>query len=148
VGIGFVGISFCLGMMNGIVLTIVQTKLPQRLQGRMNAVLTMIATVTLPIGFGVVAPYGPGLLRPLVTAHGTAGAIIHAVIGTGSNRGIGLLYVCCGLALALIALGAGWIRRLARFDTEVPDALPDDLLGIETLRLQGRSPVGSDRDSR
>jgi MFS family permease len=142
VGIGLFGISFCLGMMNGIFLTIVQTKLPQRLQGRMNAMLTMIATVTLPVGFGLVAAYGPRLLSPLATAHGTAGAIIHTVIGTGPHRSIGLLYVCCGIVLALIALGAGRIRRLARFDAEVPDALPDDLLGIETLRLQARSPVG------
>jgi hypothetical protein len=54
-------------MMNGIVLTIVQTKLPPRLQGRMTAVLTMIATVTLPVGFGVVTPYGPRLLNPLAS---------------------------------------------------------------------------------
>jgi hypothetical protein len=149
VGTGLLGLSFCLAAMNGIFMTIVQAKLPQRLQGRMIAVLTIIAAVSLPFGFGVVAPYGPQLLNRLVTAHGSAGAIIGVVVGTGSHRSIGLLYICCGLALALLALGAGRVSRLARFDVEVPDALADDLLGIEVLRKdRGPDAGGHEADLR
>jgi MFS family permease len=137
--VGILGVGFCLGVMEGIYMTIVQAKLPQRIQGRMIAVITIIATVALPFAFGVAAPYGPPLLEHLVTAHGAAGTIARAVGGTGAHRGIGLMYICCGLALALVALGAGRIRHLARFDAEVPDALPDDLLGINALQGDDRA---------
>jgi len=136
---GILGIGFCLGLMEGIYMTIVQTKLPQRIQGRMIAVITIIATVALPFAFGVAAPYGPPLLDHLVTAHGAAGTVARALAGTGTHRGIGLMYICCGLALALVALAAGWSRRLARFDAEVPDALPDDVLGIDALHRRDRA---------
>jgi MFS family permease len=132
--VGILGIGFCLGVMEGIFMTIVAAKLPQRMQGRMIAVITIIATVALPFAFGVVAPYGPPLLEHLITAHGAVGTIARAVGGTGAHRGIGLMYVCCGLGLGLVAFGAGRIRNLARFDAEVPDALPDDVLGINALR--------------
>jgi hypothetical protein len=133
VAAGIFGVSFFLGIMEGISMTIVQAKLPQRLQGRMFAVITMIALITVPLAYGVAAPFGPPLLDSLTAAHGITGAIVHAIVGTGHHRSIGLLYVGCGLALALISLGTGRVRALARFDAEVPDALPDDLLGIEQL---------------
>jgi amino acid adenylation domain-containing protein len=136
---GILGIGCCLGVMEGIFMTIVQTKLPQRIQGRMIAVITIIATVALPFAFGVAAPYGPPLLNHLVTARGAIGAITRAAGGTGADRGIGLMYICCGLALAAVAIGAGRIRRLARFDAEVPDALPDDVLGINALQGRGKA---------
>jgi hypothetical protein len=44
------------------------------------------------------------------------------------------MYLACGLILGGIALLSGRARSIARFDAEVPDALPDDLLGIEALR--------------
>jgi hypothetical protein len=133
VAVGIFGVSFFLGVMEGISMTIVQAKLPQRLQGRMVAVITMIALITVPLAYGVVAPFTPPLLDSLAAAHGITGAIIHAVVGTGRQRGIGLLYVCCGFALALLSLGTGRVGALARFDADVPDALSDDLLGIEVL---------------
>jgi len=120
VAVAVFGLAFCLAMMNGIFMTIVQTKLPQRIQGRMIAVITIVATVAIPVAYGVIAPYGPHVLAQI----------------SGTHRGIGLLYLCCGLALALVAAGSGWIGRLARFDAEVPDAEPDDLVGIAILSGQ------------
>jgi hypothetical protein len=35
--------------------------------------------------------------------------------------------------------GALRVPRLARFDTEMPDAVPDDLLGVETLKERRRT---------
>jgi hypothetical protein len=37
----------------------------------------------------------------------------------------------CGLAIALVVAVSLRTRRLARFDDEVPDAPPDDLVGLE-----------------
>ncbi|MGW4175869.1 hypothetical protein [Streptomyces rubiginosohelvolus] len=54
-----------------------------------------------------------------------------ALIGTGPGRGIGFMYLLFGAAmLALVVIGLR-LPVLARFDLDVPDALPDDLVGIQ-----------------
>jgi hypothetical protein len=54
--------------------------------------------------------------------------------------GIGLLYVLFGVAIAVVGLVA--LRtRLSRFDDEVPDATPDDLVGLRSLRSPERRPA-------
>lgn len=122
---GAFGMSLWLTLLNGIYTTIVQVKVPQRLHGRVFALNTLIAWSTLPIGFGLVAPYASTLLEPLAPS-------VRALIGTGPGRGIALMYLIFALAIAVIAVVA--LRsRLARFDDEVADAVPDDLVGLKAL---------------
>ncbi|MEZ0073108.1 amino acid adenylation domain-containing protein [Planotetraspora sp. GP83] len=115
---GAFGMSLALTLVNGIYATIIQVKVPQRFHGRVIALNTLVAWSTLPIGFGVIAPYGTRLFGD-----------------------VGLMYVVFAVAIALIALAGLKIRGLARFDVEVPDAPPDDLIGLETV-LRRRAEVG------
>ncbi|MBO0801730.1 MAG: amino acid adenylation domain-containing protein [Nocardiopsaceae bacterium] len=115
---GCFGMAFALGLANGITATIIQTKVPQRLHGRVFAMKMAISGAAMPLAFAVIAPYGIKALTPL----------------EGQGKAIGLFYVVFGLALALLALAAWRIPVLARFDDAVPDALPDDLLGIEAIK--------------
>jgi amino acid adenylation domain-containing protein len=125
ISIGAFGMSLWLTLLNGIYTTIVQVKVPQRLHGRVFALNTLVAWSTLPIGFGLVAPYASTLLEPVAPSFST-------LIGTGPGRGIALMYLLFALAIAVIAVVA--LRsKLARFDDEVPDAVPDDLLGVKAL---------------
>ncbi|GAA3508071.1 amino acid adenylation domain-containing protein [Streptosporangium album] len=133
IGVGAFGMSFALALINGTIMTIILVKVPQRFQGRIIAVNTMIAAATVPIGFGVIAPLAGPLLDPLLATGGPLASTVGAIIGTGPGRGIGLLYLLCGLGMALLVFAGLRIRTLARFDDEVPDAKPDDLIGIETL---------------
>jgi surfactin synthase thioesterase subunit/MFS family permease len=133
VGIGMLGANFCVGIINGIVTTIIHAKVPQRLHGRVIALSVLIASLALPFAFGVVAPYGPRILDPLTSAHGITGDIIRAATGSGHDRGIGLVYIVGAIMLALVAAAMGKVRPLARFDIEVEDAIPDDLLGIKAI---------------
>ncbi|WP_327583586.1 amino acid adenylation domain-containing protein [Nonomuraea sp. NBC_00507] len=132
--VGAFGMSLCLTLLNGVYATIIQVKVPQRFHGRVIALNTLVAWSTLPIGFGLVAPYGAAVFEPLMAPDGPLAATAGALLGTGDGRGIGLMYVAFGLAIALIAVWAMRVRVLARFDSEVPDALPDDLVGIQELR--------------
>ncbi|MFC7644139.1 MFS transporter [Streptosporangium lutulentum] len=70
IAIGAFGMSFWLTMLNGVYATIVQVKVPQRFHGRVIALNTLIAWSTLPIGFGLVAPYGSALFDPLLLPGG------------------------------------------------------------------------------
>jgi hypothetical protein len=64
------------------------------------------------------------------------------VVGTGPGRGIGLMFILSGLAILAVCATALRTRVLSRFDADVPDAPPDDLVGAKALleqpHLRGR----------
>jgi amino acid adenylation domain-containing protein len=136
VALGAFGMALGLALVNGVYATIIQTKVPQRFHGRVIAVNTMVAWSTLPLGFAVIVPFGPRLLQPLMDPGGALAGSVGRVLGTGDGRGIGLLYLVFGAAIALVALAGLLVPVLARFDREVPDAHADDLVGLETLRAR------------
>ncbi|WP_327234108.1 amino acid adenylation domain-containing protein [Streptomyces sp. NBC_01317] len=144
VALGAFGMTLGLALLNGTYATIIQTKVPLRFHGRIIAVNTMVAWSTLPVGFAVIAPLAPGLLQPLMEEHGALAGTVGQVIGTGEGRGIGLLYLLFGLAMALLAVICLRIPVLARFDREVPDAVSDDLVGLETLLARTKDKVAHD----
>ncbi|WP_329425085.1 amino acid adenylation domain-containing protein [Streptosporangium sp. NBC_01495] len=134
IAVGAFGMSFWLTMLNGVYATIIQVKVPQRFHGRVIALNTLIAWSTLPIGFGLVAPYGSTLFEPLLVPGGPLADTVGLVLGTGEGRGVGLMYVLFAVAIAVTALVAMRTRTLSRFDVDVPDALPDDLVGFQTIQ--------------
>ncbi|MGJ6960823.1 amino acid adenylation domain-containing protein [Streptosporangium sp. G11] len=134
IAVGAFGMSFWLTMLNGVYATIIQVKVPQRFHGRVIALNTLIAWSTLPIGFGLVAPYGSTLFEPLLLPGGPLADTVGAVLGTGEGRGVGLMYVLFAVAIAVTALVAMRTRTLSRFDVDVPDALPDDLVGFQAIQ--------------
>ncbi|GGZ46351.1 hypothetical protein GCM10010371_01860 [Streptomyces subrutilus] len=143
VAAGAFGMTYGLALLNGIYATVVQTKVPMRFHGRVIAVNTMVAWSTLPIGFALVAPAGPELLQPLMDEGGALASTVGALIGTGDGRGIGLLYLVFGLAMAVLVLISFCIPVLARFDREVPDAESDDLIGLKTLQARAKSETNA-----
>jgi amino acid adenylation domain-containing protein len=134
IAIGVCGMLGWVTLLNGIYFTVVQVKVPQRFHGRVLAMNTLIAWSTLPIGYGLVAPYAAKLLDPLLAEDGALAPTVGAVIGTGPGRGIGFMYVLFGAAILVLTLIAMRVPALARFDEEVPDAIADDLVGVQALR--------------
>ncbi len=136
---GVFGMCLTMAVVEGIWMTVIHTKVPHRFHARVLAVNQAIAMSTQPLGFIVVAPLAPAL-GPL--------------LGTSPSRGIGLLYLLCGLAIAVWTLAALRYRPLARFDRDTPDADPDDLVGLQDLagrrsaRSNGRSAEAHPRVHR
>jgi MFS family permease len=139
VAAGACGMGLCLTLLNSIYATIVQVKVPQRFHGRVFALNTLIAWSTLPVGFAVVAPYGTRLLNPLLVRHGALANSVGTVLGTGPGRGIGLMYLLFALTIGVITVTAMRVPALARFDDSVPDAEPDDLVGLQALRRRAEA---------
>ncbi|MGW1975601.1 amino acid adenylation domain-containing protein [Streptomyces sp. NPDC001889] len=133
VGAGVFGMSASLSLLNGIYLTIVQVKVPQRFHGRVMALNQMVAWSTLPVGFLLIAPLGSRFLEPLMAPGGGLADTVGAVLGTGDGRGIGLLYLLLGAAILVLGVVSLRMRALARFDRDVPDAEADDLVGLAAL---------------
>jgi amino acid adenylation domain-containing protein len=140
IALGVFGMIGWTTLLNGIYTTIVQVKVPQRFHGRVFAIQTLIAWSTMPLGFGLVAPNAAGLLNPLLASGGALASTAGRLIGTGPGRGIGFMYVVFGLAIVAIALIAMRVPVLARFDRDVPDAVADDLVGVQALRAAAVSP--------
>ncbi len=140
VAAGAFGTTLTLLLINAIYITIVQVKVPQRFHGRVFAINQLIAWSTLPVGFVLIGPLAAGLLDPLLVPGGALAPTVGAVIGVGAGRGIGLLYLLMGLAMAVLTVVGLRLPVLARFDAEVPDALPDDLVGAreQWARRTGR----------
>ncbi|MEV0136164.1 MFS transporter [Dactylosporangium sp. NPDC050688] len=134
--LGVFGTALGLSLANGIYLTIVQTKVPQRFHGRVIALNQTLTWSTLPIGFLVLVPLS-GKLQPLLDPGGALATTVGRVLGTGSGRGLGLAYVLCGLGMVLVALVALRVRLLTRLDEDLPDAPADDLIGLQALAEQG-----------
>ncbi|MFE6337366.1 amino acid adenylation domain-containing protein [Streptomyces sp. NPDC057798] len=145
VAAGVFGMFAGLTVMNAIYATIIQVKVPARFHGRIFAVNTVFAWCTMPVGFLLLGPGTAALLEPAMEPDGTLAGTAGRILGTGEGRGLGLMYVLFGLALVLVVLCARRIPALARFDDEVPDARPDDLVGLQSLharRLPDLPPDG------
>jgi hypothetical protein len=140
VATGVFGMFVGLTIMNTIYATIVQVKVPPRYHGRVFALNTLFAFCTLPVAFVVVGPFVSRALEPLMQPGGTLAGSVGRLIGTGPGRGIGLTYLLFAVILAVMVLLATRYPPLARFDRDVPDAEPDDLVGLAALRRRGANP--------
>ncbi|TDC38948.1 amino acid adenylation domain-containing protein [Micromonospora sp. 15K316] len=129
--VGVFWLAMAMTTAQSIYATIVQVKVPQRFHGRVFSLNQTISWSTLPIGFALLAPAATGLFEPMFAPGGALADSVGAVIGTGPGRGTAFAYVCFGAALVLITLGGFAIRLLRRFDLEVEDSLPDDLIGAQ-----------------
>jgi len=143
IGAGVLGLTCSLALINGVWLTIVQTKVPQRLHARVIAMNMIIALSTMPLGQALLSPIVVPAVEPLMQPGGLLAGTAGIVVGVGPGRGIGLLYAVCGLAIALVVAISLRTPRLARFDDDVPDAPPDDLVGLQAWQSRMETAHGN-----
>jgi amino acid adenylation domain-containing protein len=138
--IGVFGTGLFLAIANGIYVTVIQVKMPQRYHGRVLALNQTLTWSTLPFGFLLLVP-ASGLLEPLMAPDGRLANSLGPIIGTGPGRGLGLAFVLFGVLMTVNALFGLTVRRLRRLDLEVADSLPDDLIGAQVLAARGETTV-------
>ncbi|WP_396449635.1 amino acid adenylation domain-containing protein [Actinomadura sp.] len=136
---GVFGMCLTMAVVDGIWMTVIHTKVPHRFHARVIAVNQMLAMSTQPLGLVLVAPLAPALFNPLLEPDGPLAGTVGGLLGTGEGRGIGLLYVLCGLGMALWTAAALRHPLLAHFDRDTPDAEPDDLVGLRTIQKRTTS---------
>ncbi|MEU0148673.1 amino acid adenylation domain-containing protein [Streptomyces sp. NPDC006288] len=146
IGVGAFGMSCALSMVNGVYTTIVQIKVPQRFHGRVFALNTLVAWSTLPIGHGIIAPVGSSVFGPMFEDGGSLASTVGVLIGTGPGRGIGFMYLLFGAAMLVLVVVGLRLPVLSRFDLDVPDALPDDLVGIQERERRIKAAGGGGGD--
>ena len=141
IGIGAFGMSLWLTVVNGAYAAIVSVKVPQRFHDRVFTLNTMMGWAAVPIGFGLVEAYASVLFEPLLTPGGALATTAGALIGTGSGRGIALLYVLFAVAVTLV-VGVALRARLPELVADGPDAVPEAILdGLIGVPPPDRTPL-------
>jgi DHA3 family macrolide efflux protein-like MFS transporter len=102
-----------------------QSKVPPDVQGRALAVQRMIATSTRPMAYLVAGPLADKIFEPLLAPAGTLGGSVGQIIGVGSGRGIGLLFLVMGVLKVAASLGSYLYSPIRFVEDELPDVLAD-----------------------
>jgi DHA3 family macrolide efflux protein-like MFS transporter len=118
---GMWGLFFCGVIIDACSQAIWQSKVAPDIQGRVFSVRAMIAQSTLPLAYLLAGPLADTVFEPLLTPTGPLSHSVGRVIGTGSGRGTGLLFIVLGVALLLTVIGAALYPHLRNVEDELPD---------------------------
>ena len=125
VGAGLFLLMFSVPFASGISQAVFQSKVAADVQGRVFATRGMISRSMMPLAFLLAGPLADRVFEPLFRQGGSLSTTpLGTLLGTGPGRGIGFLFMVCGLIL-IIASGVAWLSpRIRRLEDELPDAAP------------------------
>jgi len=104
-----------------------QLKVAPEMQGRVFALRRMVSQAMFPLGLVLAGPLADRVFEPLLAARGGLAGSVGRVIGTGSGRGIALMFILAGVGTILMA-AVGWLQpRVRHLEEEIPDQIPDSL---------------------
>ncbi|WP_255415255.1 MFS transporter [Vitiosangium sp. GDMCC 1.1324] len=105
--------------------TIWQSKVPPGLQGRVFSVRRMLSQAAPPIAALLSGPLSDQVFEPLLAPGGALAGSIGRVMGTGTGRGIALLFVVLGFIILAQTLLSYLSPRIRNIEDELPDVLAD-----------------------
>jgi MFS family permease len=108
--------------------SIIQAKVPFKLQGRVFATIMMIAMLTMPLGFLVWGWLADNLFEVWLQADGLLAGSVGQIIGVGNGRGTAFLLISAGPFLLLWGLAAYRYRPLRYMEDRLPDAVPEGVI--------------------
>jgi hypothetical protein len=102
---------------------IFQSKVARDVQGRVFSVRSAISQSMMPIAFLTAGPLADHFFEPLMREGGAlANSFIGQLLGTGTGRGIALMFIISGL-IGLIITGLVYANpRIRHLEDELPDA--------------------------
>jgi DHA3 family macrolide efflux protein-like MFS transporter len=97
-----------------------QSRVAPDVQGRVFAIRQAFIQATPLLAYLLTGPLTDGIFEPLLQAGGPLAGSVGQVIGVGSGRGAGLLFVSAGLFLVLVAVIGYLYPSLRRMEDELP----------------------------
>ncbi|MBN1933057.1 MAG: MFS transporter [Anaerolineae bacterium] len=99
-----------------------QCKVAPTVQGRVFATQQTIASAAAPLAYLLAGPLADRLFEPMLAPNGALAGSVGSIIGVGSGRGIGLLFIAMGLAKMTVTT-IGYVHsRIRLVEDELPDA--------------------------
>ena len=115
------GFFFCLPIINGCNMAILQSKVAPDVLGRVFALSNMLVAAAMPLSFVLAGPLADRVFERLLVDGGPLAGSIGAWIGVGPGRGIGLLFIVLGILIELIVAAAYAYPRIRLVEDELPD---------------------------
>lgn len=84
--------------------TIIQTRVPADLQGRIHATMAAVGFATVPFAYLIAGPLADYVFNPLLVDGGILASSVGRIIGVGQFRGIGLLYIISGAFIVVLSI--------------------------------------------
>jgi hypothetical protein len=118
---GAFGYMLVVPLLSGTQQTLWQTRVPHHMQGRIAAVRATIGNAAVPLALAIAGPMADRIFNPLLAAGGALdGTFVATILGVGSHRGIGLLFVAMGL-LSIAGAALAYLHpRIRHLEQELP----------------------------
>lgn len=121
---GAFGYMFVFPLLGSTQQALWQTRVPHHMQGRIGAVRGTVSSAALPLALVIAGPMADRVFKPLLVVGGSLdGTLAATVLGTGPDRGLGLLFVVMGLASITAAALAYLHPRIRHVEQELDVAI-------------------------
>ena len=103
-------------------MVIFQKKVAPNIQGRVFSLIGAMTGSSLSLGYLIAGPLADKIFEPLMTVNGLLAGTIGQIIGTGTGRGIGLMFIILGGLTILITIVAHQYPPLRLVEDKLTDA--------------------------
>lgn len=103
--------------------TIFQKKVTKEIQGRVFAMCQVVTGLSFPLALIIAGPLIDKVFEPLMASNGLLAESVGRIIGTGTGRGIGLMFILMGAFMLLVTIAAYQYPRLRLIEDEILDAI-------------------------
>ncbi len=109
---------------NTLFSVLIQSKVPSNMMGKVSAAIGAMSYMGVAVASLLAGGLADFVFNPLLVEGGVLSqTIVGELIGVGPTRGIGFMFICAGLIIALIALYCLSKRNIMNFDRDCPDAI-------------------------
>jgi MFS family permease len=120
-----------LPLVNASAQSLMQAKVPPDIQGRVFAAMGQIGTMLIPLAYLLVGPLADQVVEPAVATPGWAA--VAPLVGNSTGSGYGLLMLIAGTLLVITTTLVYAVPRVRRFESEVPDYVPEAAESAEEM---------------
>jgi hypothetical protein len=132
IGAAIFTVFLLLSICNASSQAIWQAKVAPDLQGRVFATRMMMALFATPLAYLLAGPLADRVFEPIMAPDGALAESLGRLIGVGTGRGIGLIFILMGLLISFATAVAYLYPRIRH----VEDELPDHVVELEAKPLR------------
>ncbi len=121
ISLGFFLFMLPVPYVNSLLQSVIQVKVESNILGRVGALMNAILKLVTPIACVLAGPMADKIFEPLMVSEGALGSrFIGNLIGAGAGRGIGLIFILCGILLIVVCI----LMLINKMVTSIEDRLP------------------------